>query len=955
MSNFDLLKVVQPVSGWYALLGIKGDQSPKQYLVETREEVDDITNRLMQQQFNVFFGVAKYKDDSSRKKSNVLALKSFWLDIDCGPKKAEVNPKTGLPAGYIDQKAGLSALQKFCAHVGLPKPIVVNSGRGLHIYWPLTTEIAAEEWEPIAYALRDLCNLHSLHVDAAVFETARVLRIPNTFNFKDDPALPVAVMHAGKPVDVNIFAELVGFVPKPKNGLFGTASVKRGMTALGKSMQDSGGKSFAKIMRRSAKGTGCAQLLDCYNNRSTLSEARWFDALSVAKFCSDKDTAIHKISSGHPDYDPAKTEQKIDHIEGPHNCSTFERNNVGGCAGCPHLGKIKNPIVLGSEVKAANTADRTVMFEHPVTKQTLIEVIPPYPKPYFRGKDGGLWFQPPGDESEPVFVYDRDLYVVKRMRDPVEKDVALVRLHMPEDGVREFVLSNSVISEKGELRKRLAAEGVMCPNKKFDMILDYMVRAVHEIGNEAKVENMRMQFGWADNDSKFIIGEREITAEGTFYSPPSSVTEDIAANMHTAGTLEKWREVIEQYDQPGLEGHAFGFLTAFGAPLFKFTGQSGAAVNLIHPDSGTGKTTVLRSAASVFGHPERLISTHADTDNARITKLGIFNNLLYCVDEITNMKAMAFSDLLYAISTGKGKDRMESNGNRLRQNHTKWQTMTLCSANTSFYEKLASEKIKPDGEMMRMLEYKIEPSSALKTEHAKQLFDFDLPNNYGHAGLIYAEYIVKNKELVVRRLREVQAKIDRELQLTARERFWSAGIASNITGGLIAIKTLKLFDMSMPRIYQWATAKMLSELRQDVKPPVTTVAAVVGDYVNEHINNILVVNDAEDKRMNLSTSPIVEPKGELLIRFEPDTKLMFLTTRNFRNYCVKNQLNYKDTIAGLTASGVYKDTANKRMTKGMAVSTLPVSAVILDTSVVDFLPIEDMIPAPDASDASGGS
>jgi len=149
MSNFDLMDAVQPASGWYAIMGIKEDTNPKQYLVETRQEVDDIAARLVQQEFNVFFGVAKYINDSGRKKSNVSALKSFWLDIDCGPKKAEINDTTGRPDGYIDQATGLTALKKFCSHIGLPKPIVVNSGRGLHVYWPLTTEVPPERWEPV--------------------------------------------------------------------------------------------------------------------------------------------------------------------------------------------------------------------------------------------------------------------------------------------------------------------------------------------------------------------------------------------------------------------------------------------------------------------------------------------------------------------------------------------------------------------------------------------------------------------------------------------------------------------------------------------------------------------------------------------------------------------------------------------------------------------------------------
>ena len=231
MTNFDLLSTVQPATGWFAVLGIKGVDDTKQYLVETREEADDIAAKLVQQQRNVFFGVAKYKDGSGRKKSNVLALKSFWLDIDCGPTKAQVNPKTGKPDGYIDQAAGLAALKQFCKHIGLPKPVLVNSGRGLHVYWPLTEEITREEWEPVAARLRELCVTHKLYVDPSVFEVARILRIPGTLNFKDNPPSTVSVMAVATPVSYQSMRDILGVKNLP------APAAPRGLTALGKLMQ----------------------------------------------------------------------------------------------------------------------------------------------------------------------------------------------------------------------------------------------------------------------------------------------------------------------------------------------------------------------------------------------------------------------------------------------------------------------------------------------------------------------------------------------------------------------------------------------------------------------------------------------------------------------------------------------------------------------------------------------
>jgi hypothetical protein len=126
MTGFDLLRAVQPDDGWFAVVGIKGDRK-QQEIVATREEFDAWVERFKSWERNIFFGVAKYSTDENRKKENVQGLKAFWLDIDCGPDKAEVNPKTGRPDGYIDQPTGLAALRTFVKTVSGPSPLAMRN------------------------------------------------------------------------------------------------------------------------------------------------------------------------------------------------------------------------------------------------------------------------------------------------------------------------------------------------------------------------------------------------------------------------------------------------------------------------------------------------------------------------------------------------------------------------------------------------------------------------------------------------------------------------------------------------------------------------------------------------------------------------------------------------------------------------------------------------------------
>ena len=90
----------------------------------------------------------------------------------------------------------------------------------------------------------------------------------------------------------------------------------------------------------------------------------------------------------------------------------------------------------------------------------------------------------------------------------------------------------------------------------------------------------------------------------------------------------------------------------------------------------------------------------------------------------------------------------------------------------------------------------------------------------------------------------------------------------------------------------------------------------------------------------MEAMPVMEPRGELLVRYEPDTKEVFISAKAFKEYCVRNQLNYKGLLTDLHKIGVYKETMNKRMSKGMRVVSPAVRVLKLDASNHDFLHLE---------------
>ena len=948
MTNIDLLQRVQSPDGWFVVLGLKNGKYANQQIVETRLEFDALVQEYLDNKWDVYFGVAKYaeyKKKEFRKKENVKDLKAFWVDLDCGEAKAEINPKTGRPDGYIDQATGLQALQKFCKTIGLPKPLLVSSGRGIHAYWPLSLPVTRDAWEPVANRLNELAVIHNLYVDASVFEVARVLRVPGTFNFKDNPPNPITVLSDTNDVDYETFKNILGV----KEEAFQPTQRKE-LSELQKAMMANTASRFSKIMMRSAKGEGCAQLLYQYQNQNSVTEPMWFNALSIAQQCVDRDVAIHKISEGYNGYDFEDTERKASHTKFPQRCSYFEKQNPGGCDGCKFKGRIGSPIVLGKEVIRDDDPEEVEVevesSSEEIEKEPEVKTykIPVYPFPYFRGKNGGIYMTIQGtEESEPLLVYEHDLYVVKRMydSDPAVGETALLRLHLPQDGVKEFILPLSTIGIKERLREALLINSVAGLTKQMDALMLMIMASVKELQYKKKAELMRTQFGWADNNSKFIIGEREISVEGTFHSPPSAATKQFAELMAPMGSLEKWKEVFNLYGAPGLEPHAFAALTAFGAPLFKFTGHSGAIINVIHKDSGTGKSTTLYVCNSVYGHPDKLAAIWKDTLAAKMIQLGVMNNLPFTVDEITNLTPENFSTLAYSMSQGRGANRSKASSNELRINNTTWKTISLASSNASFYDKLGVLKDSPDGETMRLLEYQIHPSSIIPIHVGKEMFDHQLKENYGHAGDIYVKHLISNLEECKSTMFAVQAKIDAEMRLTQKERFWSALIACNLAGGLIA-RSLGLHDYDMKAIYRWSM-QMLKEVRADTAPPASNTAGIIGDFLNRNMRNILVVDGEVDKRTNMQALPLRKPWNDLVVRYEPDTKKMFIVAKEFKRDCVDSQVSYKDTLKDLKHKGIFLGAEVKRMSKGMEVTFPGVQALVFDCSSPDFIDVESLV------------
>lgn len=900
ISRKDFLTLVLPPLGpeeSYCTVGIKGGDDGKdvrQRFVESIDGVCEHADEFVAGQYNAFFAVAKFDAENRRATKNAIALKAFYADLDCGPGKP-----------YQDLVEGMTALKDFCLASNMPKPTIVKSGMGAHLYWVCKDALPRADWLPHAERLKELCTEHGFKVDPAVTgDAARILRIPESFHLKD-PSNPILVEVLSVAPELTP-QEVQQLLPPSIDILSSThrPAFTRQLDALTLSLMGNSQSRFKTILTKSLEGTGCAQIARAYMEQDTLEEPLWRGALSIAERCVDRDKAIHVLSQKHPQYSPEATERKAQDTKGPYTCETFRKLSSAICEGCPL--KVTSPIQIGKEIVPATEEDNKVLGIQKVTEEVeevREYVIPPYPFPYFRGKNGGIYYRTTDADDNDIdeLLLPHDFYVVKRIMDPEQGDLLWFRFHTPMDGVREFLLATSCIVSKDKFMALVAAKGIVVHGKKQELLTQYVSASMEALMKKERAQQSHNQFGWTENNSSIILGEREIRATDIIYSPPSAATLPNVPFFQPKGDFHTWKNIVNYYATPGLEGRAFAFFLGFGTLLMRFTALDGYMLNMVHRVSGGGKTTILQAINSIYGRPKELLLSPKDTHNSRIHRLGVMQNFAVTMDEVTNMEGLQMSQLIYDVTSGRGKNRMSQHENKERNNATKFQTGIISSSNRYVSDILLSTKAFPDGEMKRILEIAIEPDPN-NTDSTWSRSHFEpLVNNYGHAIEPYAQALIAQTPSVVNLLEATRNRVDSAAGIQQSERYWGLITSLAIAGGLIS-KKLNLHDIPVTPIFDFAM-KLIERARDRSKQYMFNVDDFLGLFLERRYHEILVINGKVDKRTSLESGPIKEPRGALSARYEPDTKMLYVSSAAFNSEIQKNALNFEEVLAPYRKNG----------------------------------------------------
>lgn len=945
MDRLEFLKSVLSDEGYYCIFGIGKKNVQKFY--DNIEAAETAANEMCANNLDTYFALSTFENGSSRCSYNSLQLKSLFLDLDCGEGKP-----------YKTQSEAVQALKNFCKESGMPRPTMVNSGGGIHVYWPFEEPVNSDDWWPIANQLKKACVTHDLKADASVTsDRARILRVPGTFNFKTDNPREVKVVSVGSPHSFDFIKGVLGEPLSSARKYFKQGELDETTKAiLGNHI-----KTFRLILQKSLEGRGCAHIAYIYESQESMPEPLWRAGLSIAKFCDDADEGIRIISEKYPEFDEEYTHKKVSNIVGPIRCETLcsnmaEHGRGDVCKSCPFWGTITSPIVLGKEVAEA-TAEDNIVHAKPEGSAEDVEFvyeIPAAPYPYFRGKNGGIYKRvEKDDQTFEVLVYHNDIYVHNRLNEKNVGDCAVIRLHLPKDGVREFTIPMTAVSSTDEFRKNLYANGVVAP--KIDEIKNYILESVGAMQNQAKANVAHRQFGWVgDKFDAFIIGDKKVrlgTVDGETtaiieYNPPTTITGPLFPALQKKGSFEEWREAMEFYNRPGMEQHQFAIGLSFGSVFTAFTPVNAGILHIYSPESGLGKTTSMIAGASVWGDPTHLILKDSDTMNSKMLRAEVMKNLPIFIDEVTNASPMDLSTFAYNYTSGMQKNRMASSVNQERVRGEIWKQMAISSGNTSITEKIRAFKSMPAGEMMRILDTRATKVSGLDKVETDKL-SLRLINNYGHAGVPFLEYIITNIDYVKATYFETQRKLDAKLGFSAQERFYSVMVANAMVGLMIA-KQLGLVGFDLKNLRMWmgiTMGKILDNVRDIVIDPQQTISM----YWMENSDHTLGIKSGSDLRKgdevgSTITIPAIVPKNGFTIRYEYDTKELFICRADLRKWCASKNIPYEGLIDGLKEKPTYAKVVKKRMGKGTHHNFAPVDVLRLTCDWVDYAaPNEDIV------------
>lgn len=344
---------------------------------------------------------------------------------------------------------------------------------------------------------------------------------------------------------------------------------------------------------------------------------------------------------------------------------------------------------------------------------------------WFLAREDGLWFieKQPVKKGEPIEVPTRltfePFYVAGRLV-PIDGDNQrglLVRI-----GEREVTVPRANVASEADGAKWLSDHGVRFDSRKKGLLSLYFSAA------DATAIRAYTRNGW-QRDGAFVIGDTIINGEGRVM-----ITDTFVSRFEQKGDFGQWRRDVLPLARMK-PGWVFGILEGLSSPLLAVVGAStGYGFNLTGRSS-IGKTVALQAAANVWGRPDATgcLKSFNTTLNAIEGLAEGHSGIGLTLDEMKKGDPTMIRQAIYLLANGRGKERMKSNADMIRQRN--WLLNTLTSSEKTVEDLFDAEgEHQAAGQVVRFIDVQAEPLLPdLPLDDVKR-FERALFDCYGVAG-----------------------------------------------------------------------------------------------------------------------------------------------------------------------------------------------------------------------------
>lgn len=933
MNATDFLELVLPSTGYIVIaepIEIAGATNTP-YRHHTFEDLDAAVDKAVALNFehkNVFFALAGFQQAKvwnptkekwqTRTQANAGWMRSLFLDLDIEP-----SPTTDKAAKtFPTREDAITDLQRLCKKVGLPRPMILDSGGGWHIYWPFDRDLTTAEWQPLADKFKAICMKEGLRIDPAVpSDSARVLRLLGCHNLKRPNARPV-----------ELFAEHRGLLDPSALGLifqayetsYGIAELPRrkigspsGLPATeGNLQQDRSPLNFGLVSFACAVIGG-----QVASGGEGSSEPLWRATMGVAKFAVDPMPALMSVSDQHADFDIQTMLYKAEGWNaGPTTCNYFRTTLAcTECASCPHNGRITSPAQLGNHVIESDAPSVDVKDPDTGTVVTITLPNPPHPYVRKRNKDTGVdevAIRIEDKDGNPYFtpVSPNDFYPVRIMRHTASGEVqekTVWRFHLPRTAPMDLEIRQGVLGDGRALHQLLLNAGLYAKVGDTKSIQDYMSAYLQHLSHQVDKEKIYNRLGWQYSGEHeevragFVLGTTMFEMNGSSHvcNIHQNVKNTVRNGIHQRGDRAAWTTLLDNHYAADLYApHRFFIYAAFAAPLYHMTGHKGTLI-AANGTSGAGKTSVLKVASSIWGSPDALVlngNPDGSTYNAMYNMLGTVHSLPMMWDDTTERNGEEILKIALNLSSGRGKERMK--GSEHDGKYTTWETLVLSSTNYDNIAQAMATRKGTDANVMRVLGVEFEAFPYDPTGTAKTQADWFLARigeNYGFAGSVFMGYVTKNYDAVKQRVEDRRTVLGKQMAFQGPERFWSDSMAVAQVAAEI-VHELGLLHFDLAKDFAWMKSH-ITEVREKHGEFKADPVEELSTYLEERISETLVLSSRATSNLD---NIALRPQRQLTIRHEMDKGVIFISKAEVAKYCAEVNASIKSWEKSLVARGV---------------------------------------------------